>query len=64
MILFYTFDGENASVVVKSDGLSASQAAEIKDILLSETSVENENIRIFEVKELNFFSECAILYDV
>ena len=43
-------DGENASVVVKSDGLSASQAAEIKDILLSETSVENENIRIFEVK--------------
>ena len=43
-------DGENASVVVKSDGLSASQAAEIKDILLNETSVENENIRIFEVK--------------
>ncbi len=43
-------DGKNASVVVKSDGLTASQAAEIKDILLSEVSVENENIRIFEVK--------------
>lgn len=43
-------DGENASVVVKSDGLSAAQAAEIKDILLSEVSVDNENIRIFEVK--------------
>ena len=43
-------DGENASIVVKSDGLTPAQAAEIKDILLSETSVENENIRIFEVK--------------
>lgn len=43
-------DGTNASIVVKSDGLTASQAAEIKDILLSEVSVENENIRIFEVK--------------
>ncbi len=43
-------DGENASVVVKSEGLSPAQAAEIKDILLSEVSVENENIRIFEIK--------------
>ena len=43
-------DGVNASVVVKSDGLSPAQAAEIKDILLSEVSVENENIRIFEIK--------------
>ncbi len=43
-------DGENASVVVKSDGLTSAQAAEIKDILLSEVSVDNENIRIFEVK--------------
>lgn len=43
-------DGENASIVVKSDGLSPAQAAEIKDILLSEVSVENEKIRIFEVK--------------
>ncbi len=43
-------DGTNASIVVKSDGLSASQAAEIKDILLSEVDVPNENIRIFEVK--------------
>lgn len=43
-------DGEGASIVVKSDGLSAAQAAEIKDILLSEIAVENEKIRIFEVK--------------
>lgn len=43
-------DGTNASIVVKSDGLSPAQAAEIKDILLSEVAVENENIRIFEVK--------------
>ncbi|MCC8131751.1 MAG: SpoIIIAH-like family protein [Ruminococcus sp.] len=43
-------DGENANIVVKSEGLTASQAAQIKDILLSEVSVENENIRIFEVK--------------
>ncbi len=43
-------DGENASIVVKSDGLTAEQAAEIKDILLSKTQVESENIRIFEVK--------------
>lgn len=43
-------DGENASIVVKSDGLTASQAAMIKDILLSEVNILNENIRIFEVK--------------
>lgn len=43
-------DGENASIVVKTDGLSAAQAADIKDILLSEVSVLAENIRIFEVK--------------
>lgn len=42
-------DGENANIVVKSDGLVASQAAQIKDILLSEVSVESENIRIFDV---------------
>lgn len=43
-------DNENASIVVKTDGLTASDAAEIKDILLSEVNVLNENIRIFEVK--------------
>lgn len=42
-------DGESASIVVKSDGLAASQAAQIKDILLSEVTVANENIRIFDV---------------
>lgn len=43
-------DGENASIVVKSDGLTPSQAAQIKEILLSEVDILNENIRIFEVK--------------
>lgn len=42
-------DGENANIVVKSDGLADSDAAKIKDILLSEVDVANENIRIFDV---------------
>ncbi len=42
-------DGESANIVVKSDGLAPSQAAQIKDILLSEVNVKNENIRIFDV---------------
>jgi stage III sporulation protein AH len=44
-------DGENANIVVKtdSDGLLTSEAAQIKDILLSEVSVAAENIRIFDV---------------
>ena len=44
-------DGENANIVVKTDaeGLNAAQAAQIKDILLNEVSVPNENIRIFDV---------------
>ena len=43
-------DGETAKVVVKTDGLNKSQAASIKDIILGETQVSAENIRIFEVK--------------
>lgn len=43
-------DGETASVVVKSEGLAADQAAQIKDILLTEVTIPAENIRIFEVK--------------
>lgn len=42
-------DGENANIVVKSEGLEATEAAQIKDILLSEVSIENENIRIYDV---------------
>ncbi|MBQ4096242.1 MAG: SpoIIIAH-like family protein [Oscillospiraceae bacterium] len=42
-------DGESASIVVKSDGLTAQQAAQIKAILLTEVDVANENIRIFDV---------------
>lgn len=41
-------DGKTANIVVKSAGLDASQAAQIKDILLSEVNVANENIRIVE----------------
>lgn len=43
-------DGESANIVVKSDGLIDSEAAQIKDILLSEVEVPNENIKIFDVK--------------
>jgi len=43
-------DGDNANIVVKSEkGLIASEAAQIKDILLSEVKVPNENIKIFDV---------------
>lgn len=44
-------DGENANIVVKSDeGLIQTEAAQIKDILLSEVSVPAENIRIYDVE--------------
>ena len=43
-------DGENAKIVVKTEGLDKAQAASIKDIILGETEVPAENIRIFEVK--------------
>lgn len=43
-------DGESASIVVKTNGLVPSEAAQIKNILLGEVSVPSENITIFEVK--------------
>lgn len=43
-------DNDSASIVVKTDGLSVKEAAQIKEILLSEVNVLDENIRIFEVK--------------
>lgn len=43
-------DGESAKIVVKTEGLDKAQAAAIKDIILSETEISAENIRIFEVK--------------
>ena len=43
-------DGETAKVVVKTEGLDKAQAASIKEIILGETEVPAENIRIFEVK--------------
>ncbi len=43
-------DGDSANVVVKTDGLTPEQAAQIKNIVLSEQSVAQENISITEVK--------------
>lgn len=43
-------DGQSADIVVKTDGLIPTEAAQIKDILLSKVSVANENIKITEVK--------------
>lgn len=43
-------DGETAKVVIKTNGLDKAQAASVKDIIMSETEVSAENIRIFEVK--------------
>ena len=42
--------GETAKVVIKTEGLDKAQAASVKDIILSESNVAAENIRIFEVK--------------
>ena len=44
-------DGQSAKVVVESPGLDAAQAAAIKDIILTETAVPAEGIRIFEVSD-------------
>lgn len=43
-------DGESAKLVVKTDGLNKAQAAAIKEIILGESKISAENIRIFEVK--------------
>lgn len=43
-------DGETASVVVATNGLSQEQAAQIFDIVLSKTKINSENINIVETK--------------
>lgn len=43
-------DGDKANVVVKSKGLTAAQVAQIKDIILSQSNVNVDNITITEVK--------------
>lgn len=43
-------DSSKANIVVKTDGLVASEAAQIKDIVLNEGKVLAENITIVEVK--------------
>ncbi len=42
-------DGQTAKIVVESSGLKPEQAAAIKEIVLSESDVAAEGIRIFEV---------------
>ena len=42
-------DGQSAKVVVESSGLKPEQAAAIKEIILTESDVAPEGIRIFEV---------------
>ncbi len=43
-------DGKNANIVVKSDGLLPSEAAQIYEILLGQVEVERKNIALLEVK--------------
>ena len=40
----------NVNVIVKTDGLEAEQATQIRDIVLSETECEVKNIKIIEAK--------------
>lgn len=42
--------GEKVTVIVKTKGLNNSQAAQIKDIIITETDVDPENISLVEVK--------------
>ncbi len=43
-------DGTSASIVVKTDGLLPSEAAQIYEILLGQIAVDRENIGILEIK--------------
>ena len=43
-------DGETASVVVSTTGLTDTEAAQIFDIILSKTKINSENINIVEAK--------------
>ena len=42
-------DGDSVRVMVKTEGLDAEQAAQIKNIILEETGVLAENISVGEV---------------
>ena len=43
------YDTDNVDVVVKTEGLEAAQVAQMKDIILKETSIPVENISIVEI---------------
>ena len=43
-------DDDKARLIIKTEGLKAEQVAQIKDIILDEAEVLNENISIVEKK--------------
>lgn len=43
------YDTERADVILKTEGLTSEQAAQIKDIILKETEIPAENISIVEI---------------
>ncbi len=43
-------DSDSVKVVVKTDGLTSEEAAQIKNIILEETDVLNENISVEEIE--------------
>ena len=43
------YDAERVDVVVRTNGLAANEVAQMKDIILRETSVPDENIAIIEI---------------
>ncbi|HAG13356.1 MAG TPA: stage III sporulation protein AH [Ruminococcus sp.] len=53
-------DDDSAKVVVESNGLEPTQAAAIKEIILTETTVPAEGIRIFEVASGTAPDEAAL----
>ncbi len=44
------YDTEKVDVIVKSEGLLLNEVAQMKDIILEETSIPAENIKIIETK--------------
>jgi stage III sporulation protein AH len=43
------YDTERADVILKTEGLSVEEAAQIKDVILKETEITAENISIVEI---------------
>ncbi len=43
------YDTERVDVIVKTNGLLSNEAAQIKDIIVRETGVDDKNISIVEI---------------